>query len=107
MFKGRDIGWNFVVSKIFLKLVSEITGVKIPVFLVRDKIYFPTDRESVIFEKLEKILFNELNLSNFKLNAEKAFDFTSKKKNFFGKLVKSNVDFSKRYLDNKKLFGVE
>ena len=107
LYKGRDIGWNFVVSKIFFKLVSEITNIKIPVFLVRDKIYFPTDRESIIFEKLEKIIFYELNLNNFKLNAEKAADFKFEKKNFFGKLVKSDIDFSKRYLDNKKLFGLE
>ena len=107
LYKGKDIGWNFVVSKIFFKLVSEIINIKIPVFLVRDKIYFPTDRESIIFEKLEKILFNELNINNFKLSAEKASDFNFKKKKFFGRLVKSNIDFSKRYLDNKKLFGVE
>ena len=56
LYKGKDIGWNFVVSKIFFKLVSEIINIKIPVFLVRDKIYFPTDRESIIFEKLEKIV---------------------------------------------------
>ena len=107
LYKGKDIGWNFVISKIFFKLVSEITNIKIPVFLVRDKIYFPTDRESTIFEKLEKILFYELNINNFKLNAEKASDFNFEKKNFFGRLVKSDIDFSKRYLDNKKLFGLE
>tara|TARA_B100000242_G_C42709184_1_gene331551 strand:- start:58 stop:531 length:474 start_codon:yes stop_codon:yes gene_type:complete len=107
LYKGRDLGWNFVVSKIFFKLVSEITNINIPVFLVRDKIYFPSDRESIIFEKLEKIIFYELNLNNFKLNAEKASDFRFEKKNFFGKLVKSDIDFSKRYLDNKKLFGLE
>ena len=107
LYKGKDIGWNFFVSKIFFKLVSEITGIKIPVFLVRDKIYFPTDKESIIFEKIEKILFNELHIHNFKLHSEKASDFTFEKRNFFGRLVKSNVDFSKRYLDNKKLFGVE
>lgn len=107
LYKGKDIGWDFLVSKIFFKLISEITGIKIPVFLVRDKIYFPTDKESLIFEKLEKILFNELHINNFKLHSEKASDFTFEKRNFFGRLVKSNVDFSKRYLDNKKLFGVE
>ena len=107
LYKGKDIGWNFIVSKIFFKLVSEIVSIKIPVFLVRDKIYFPTNRESIIFEKLEKILFNELNINNCKLNAKKASDFNFEKKNFFGRLVKSNIDFSKRYLDNKKLFGVE
>ena len=107
LYKGKDIGWNFIVSKIFFKLVSEIINIKIPVFLVRDKIYFPTDRESIIFEKLEKILFNELNINNLKLSAEKASDFNFEKKKFFGRLVKSNIDFSKRYLDNKKLFGVE
>ncbi len=107
LYKGKDIGWNFTVSKIFFKLVSEITGIKIPVFLVRDKIYFPSDRESLIFEKLEKIIFYELNINNVKLRAEKASNFTFEKKNFFGRLVKSNIDFSKRYLDNKKLFGVK
>ena len=64
LYKGKDIGWNFLVSKIFFNLVSEITDIKIPVFLVRDKIYFPTDKESLIFEKLEKILFNELQINN-------------------------------------------
>ncbi len=107
LYKGTDIGWNFIVSKIFFKLVSEITSIKIPVFLVRDKIYFPTDRESIIFEKIERILFHELKINNVKLHAENASDFTFEKKTFFGKLVKSNIDFSKRYLDNKKLFGVE
>ena len=107
LYKGKDIGWNFLVSKIFFRLVSEITGIKIPVFLVRDKIYFPTDKESLIFEKLEKILFSELHINNLKLHSDKASDFTFEKRNFFGRLVKSNVDFSQRYLDNKKLFGVE
>ena len=107
LYKGKDIGWNFVVSKIFFKLVSEITKIKVPVFLVRDKIYFPTDRESIILEKLEKIIFYELNLNNFKLHAEKASDFNFEKKGFFGRLVKSDIDFSQRYLDNKKLFGLE
>ena len=48
-----------------------------------------------------------VNINNCKLNAKKASDFNFEKKNFFGRLVKSNIDFSKRYLDNKKLFGVE
>ena len=73
----------------------------------RDKIYFPTDKESLILEKIEKILFNGLHINDTKLHSEKASDFTFEKRNFFGRLVKSNVDFSKRYLDNKKLFGVE
>ena len=67
LYKGKDIGWNFLVSKIFFSLVSEIIGIKIPVFLVRDKIYFPSDKESLIFEKLEKILFNELHINNLKI----------------------------------------
>ena len=40
------------------------------------------------------------------MKCEKASDFDFEKKTFFGRLLKSKSDFSKRYLDNKNYFGI-
>ncbi len=107
MYKGKDVGWSNLVSKMFFQLISKLSTVNIPIFLVRDKIYFPSDMESIILEKIEEILTKELNINKIKFICEKASDFKFEKKNFFGKLVESDTGFSKRYLDNKKFYEVE
>ena len=107
MFNGNDIGWDSTISKIFYNLVSKINSVKIPIFLIRDKIYFPTEKQDKILENLEEILVKEFHLSSIKMKCEKASDFDFKKKNFFGTFIKSKNDFSKRYLENKEFFGIK
>ena len=106
MFSGKDIGWDSLIAKTFYDLVSKINSLKIPIYLIRDKIYFPREKEDVVLENLEEILFKHFHLSSIKFKCEKASDFDFEKKRFFGKLLRSKNDFSKRYLDNKDYFGI-
>ena len=106
LFSGKDIGWNSVVAKIFYNLVSKTNSFKIPIFLITDKIYFPTEKQDVVLENLEEILFKEFHLSSIRMKCEKSSDFDFEKKRFFGKFLRSKNDFSKRYLDNKNYFGI-
>ncbi len=106
MFNEKDVGWDSTISRVFYDLVYKINSLKIPIFLVRDKIYFPAEKQDKVLENLEEILSKEFHLSSIKIKCEKASDFDFGKKTFFGKLLQSKNDFSKRYLDNKNYFGI-
>ena len=66
LFNGKDIGWDSTISRVFYDLVSKINSVKSQFFLVRDKIYFPEEKQDKVLENLEEILSKEFHLSSIK-----------------------------------------
>ncbi len=106
IFRGKDIEWTEFVSTIFYNLIGKLNGMNIPIFLVRDKVFFPTSKESIVLEKVEEILLNKLKIRSIKLNCKVSEPLELKKKGIFGRLVGPKTKFSKRYLENKKYFGI-
>ena len=67
LFKNFKVNWEVFTSDIFFKLVSKLINVKIPVYLVKDKVFFPSSMESIVLEKIEEILLKNLNKSSINL----------------------------------------
>ena len=61
IFKDKNIGWNQFTSIFFYNLIKKLSSVNIPIYLVRDKVYFPSAMESIVLEKSEEILTKKLN----------------------------------------------
>jgi hypothetical protein len=78
-----------------------------PIYLVRDKVYFPSNKESLILEKVEEVLFNLLDLKSLKIDCKKSFDFGFENKSLFARFITSDKKFTKRYLDNLKYMRTE
>ena len=107
IFKEKDIGWEAFVSKFFFKLIKKICNMQIPIFLLRDKIYFPADKESIFLAEAEKILLQHFQMNSLKITSHKASELNFEKKSFFGRLLKSPNKTTKRYLANKNYFGIK
>ncbi|MFL2660894.1 MAG: hypothetical protein ACJ0G4_02990 [Alphaproteobacteria bacterium] len=106
LFKRFQVNWDGFISDIFFKLISKLINVKIPIYLVKDKIFYPTSMESIILEKMEEILLKNLKKSSIKLNCIKSVDFNFEKPSFFGRLRGMKNNISKRYINNIKYFGL-
>ena len=87
-------------------MIKKLSSVNIPIYLVRDKVYFPTSMESIVLEKSVQILEKKLNIKSININSNKSLSIDFKKRGIFGKFTKPNIKYSKRYLDNKKFFGI-
>ena len=107
LFKSKQVGWEEFISKLFLELIGVLSPLNIPTYLVRSRIYFPTAMESIVLAEIEKILSKNLDNSISKLKSEKASIYNTENRNFFGKLVKSDLKSSYRYMNNKRYFGIE
>ncbi len=106
LFKNKKIGWQEFVSKLFLQLIGVLSNLNIPTYLVRSRIYFPSKMESIVLEKIEEIMSKELKVKISRLNCEKVSNLEVKSRNFFSKFGKSELKYSKRYLNNKRYFRI-
>ena len=106
IFKNKNIGWSEFTSHFFYNLIKKLSSVNIPIYLVRDKVYFPSSMKSIVLEKSEEILLKKLRLKSIRINSKDSLSFDFKKKGFFGRFTKSKINYSKRFLENKKFFGI-
>ena len=106
LFKNKKIGWQEFVSKLFLQLISVLSHLNIPIYLVRSRIYFPSNMESIVLEKIEEIMSKELRIKILKLNCEKVSNLEVNNRNFFSRFGKSELKYSERYLNNKRYFRI-
>ncbi|MAI76135.1 MAG: hypothetical protein CBC25_02915 [Pelagibacteraceae bacterium TMED65] len=106
IFRYKNIGWDQFTSIFFYNLIKKLSSVNIPIYLVRDKVYFPTSMESIVLEKSVQILEKKLNIKSININSNKSLSIDFKKRGIFGKFTKPKIKYSKRYLDNKKFFGI-
>lgn len=106
LFKNKKIGWQEFVSKLFLQLISVLSHLNIPIYLVRSRIYFPSNMESIVLEKIEEIMSKELRIKILKLNCEKVSNLEVNSRNFFSRFGKSELKYSERYLNNKRYFRI-
>ncbi len=106
LFKKVKVNWEVFTSHIFFKLISKLINVKIPIYLVKDKVFFPSSMESIVLEKVEEILLKNLKKSSINLNCSKSVDFNFKKTGFFGRLAGRKNDVSDRYMNNIKYYGL-
>ena len=61
-FKEYKLHWEEFLNEVFYKLLQKCVPSNIPVFMIKDKIYFSTDFSSLIKDNLEKILESVLGL---------------------------------------------
>ncbi len=106
-YKKANVKWDEFVSKCFFSLINKFKNVNIPIYLVRDKVYFPSNKESLILEKVEEVLFNLLDVKSFKIECKKSFDFGFENKGLFARFITSDKKFTKRYLNNLKYMRTE
>jgi len=106
MFKKVEVHWESFISDVFFKLISKLLNVKIPIYLVKDIVFFPTSMQSIVLEKIEEILLKNLKKSSINLNCKKSVDFNFEKPSFFGRLRGKRNNVSKRYINNIKYFGL-
>jgi len=106
-YKQIDLDWAGDISSLFLKLIKQFSNSSIPIYLVRDKILFAADKESIILQEIEMFI-DRSNLFEGKFNLRSVgcvdYEFKEKKK-IFGNFLKSKPRFtcSNRY-ENKRNF---
>ena len=98
-FKGNPINWESVVANIFLKLLMNVVPAKIPVFLIQEKIYFPSDFQQNILKMLDEILEKELDSSNNLLKVYPCDSNNFKNNAFFSNILSRKMKCSNRYLN--------
>ena len=98
-FKGNLINWESVVANIFLRLLKETVPAKIPVFLIQEKIYFPTNFQQNILKILDDVLEKELGSSKKVLKSYPCDSYNFKSKPFFSNIFSRKIKFSNRYLN--------
>lgn len=101
-----EVKWDEFLSKSFFLLINKLKSVNIPIYLVGEKIYFPSNKESLISEKIEEILSVLLELKSVKIECLVSYDYGFKKKGLFARFRNSNRIITKRYLQNKKYLGI-
>ena len=104
--KKINLKWDEFISKCFFLLITKFSSVNIPLYLVRDKVYFPSDKESLISEKIEEILSKLLDLNSVKIDCNKSQDFGFEKKGLFARFRNKNKIITRRYLENKRNIGI-
>ena len=98
-FKGNPINWESVVANIFLKLLMNVVPAKIPVFLIQEKIYFPSDFQQIISKTLDETLEKEFGSSNNLLKVYPCDSYNFKNKAFFSNIFSRKIKCSNRYLN--------
>ena len=103
-FKEYKLQWEEFLNEVFYKLLQKCVPANIPVFMIKDKIYFSTDFSRLIKENLEKILEGALGLKKIKLSYVECLSYNFKSRGFFSKILKSDTPLSKRYEQRIKQF---
>ena len=98
-FKGNPINWESFVAHVFLRLLKETVPAKIPVFLIQEKIYFPTNFQQNILKTLDDVLEKELGSSKKDLKSYPCDSYNFKSKPFFSNIFSKKIKFSNRYLN--------
>ena len=87
------------MANIFLKLLMNVVPAKIPVFLIQEKIYFPSDFQQNILKTLDETLEKELGSSNNLLKVYPCDSYNFKNKAFFSNILSRKIKCSNRYLN--------
>ena len=98
-FKGNRINWESFVTNIFLMLLKETVPPKIPVFLIQEKIYFPTNFQQNILKTLDDVLEKELGSSKKILKSHSCDSYNFERRPFFSNIFSRKIKFSNRYLN--------
>ncbi len=102
-FKGKLADWSSFISKVFYNLIKNLVSARIPVFLVGDRILFPTVMEKIVLDKILEVLEKKFDFVKIKLKVNQCFKKNIKKeKFFFSRFSKNNLKYSSRYEMNLK-----
>ena len=72
---------------------------KIPVFLIQEKIYFPTNFQQNILKTLDDVLEKELGLSKQAIKSYACESYNFENRPFFSNIFTRKIKFSTRYLN--------
>ena len=96
------MGWQEFVDNCFFKLVKKFSPAEIPIFQIKDKVFFSNSVNNIVIEEVENIFQKLFNLKKVNFSIGKCYDFNSKR-NFFNKLL-SKEKFSRRYVERNKIY---
>ena len=99
-FKNIDLGWQEFVDNVFFKLMKKFSPAEIPIFQIKDKVFFSDSVNNIVIEEVENIFQKLFNLKRINFSIGKCYDFNSKR-NFFNKLL-SKEKVSERYEERNK-----
>lgn len=98
-FKGLKINFLSFSKQIFLLLLKFTVPLNIPVFLIRDKIYFTSNFKDKIILFLSEIVIKKFNIEKSFIKSFDCNQYNFKPRGFFSKIMApKNQLFSKRYL---------
>jgi len=103
-FKNRPIGWQEFLNSLCFKLIKPLSSSKIPVFLVKNKLFFPYALRQNVLQQLENILEKSLNPKKISIELTKCYNYSINSKRFFNTVFKKK-EVSNRYIRKKELFS--
>lgn len=104
-YSNYKLNWDVFASKVFYDLISSVGSTNIPIIKIRDKIFFQTKFERNIIERINSFLSKLIGREDINLIYIKSFGYEfEKKKNLLDTLIGKKLPFSKRYIENKKIF---
>ena len=105
-FKQKNIKWIKFVSLVFFQLIKKTGDTSVPLFLVRDKIYFSLKFSDIITNKIGKILESELQKGKIDIKIYQCDSNHFQRKGFFGSIVSPRSNSSMRYLKRKNRYNI-
>jgi len=104
-FKGYFVDWSKFVSNVFFELIKQLASAKIPVYLIKEKIFYQSIMEKIVLDKINVILEKALNLKKINIQSQPCYAYDFGDKSFFGRLILSKNKFSARYLKRRQSFN--
>jgi len=101
-FKKNEFNWDSIISNIFYQLIKNIGTANIPIIKVKDRIFFQSKFEKNIIDFLSNFVSKDLSSEKFQLKSQNCFSYNNT--GFFDKFRTNKLNYSKRFLENKKNF---
>ena len=102
-FKNKSTGWQEFLNSLCLKLIKTFASSKIPVFLIKNKLFFPYAFRHNIKPQIENILEKSLNPKRINIESTKCYNYSSDPKKILNSIL-NKKEVSERYIKKKKLF---
>ena len=102
-FKNKSTGWHEFLNSLCLKLIKTFASSKIPVFLIKNKLFFPYALRHNVIPHIENILVKSLNPKKISIELTKCYNYSFNTKKILNSIL-NKKEVSSRYLKKSELF---